>query len=633
MAEQSISLPETPKSIESDTGNSRRHSIGKAISTRGDEKILPHYLRASTGSCHDFCKFGRKHAFEEKARRPFPRRNRKLPDEQNSIEFQPERNKTSKVTGKPSSNSETPPGTPEIIKREVPRKPLDRKSPPLNVVMAEKKTSSRALLTKSADRQSPVLRAILAKKKTMTRDVLAESVDSQISVSSDNWAEKRKTSLRERNKTSVANLKPSPDLKAHFSTNFTKPGVSSSSEKLEVSLKQASSKVKEENISAKGANSLKMKPSPGSSRVLTVRGNSDNKIAKKTSTSKTAVQRAQMSPRAMPSLKTSSSGMARGVASPRASLSIKPTLRVQKFPSASLSLKPSLNRVASINARRRRASEVASPMKNQSKVKKVNKEHPKIKNDDLDHSIKELKGPGNNVVQEKTLYVIKMETENKYLESDRKENLSAESSPPPLSPARSPSLPEVVLSLSNNEEEEESEFTAGEAEDDSSDYDETEYMEEADTVEGEQRGWHRKAGMIPSQDKNDQPVKLRFRRGKVIDIKPEHNSPRRLKFRQGRVVVGNQNLKVDGRRSFKRRGAEDLTNENRDSEKVVLRHQDVHGKKDAQGLFNNVIEETASKLVETRKSKVKALVGAFETVISLQDSKPAENDRKINLSL
>ncbi|EEF36265.1 conserved hypothetical protein [Ricinus communis] len=500
MAEQSISLPETPKSIESDTGNSRRHSIGKAISTRGDEKILPHYLRASTGSCHDFCKFGRKHAFEEKARRPFPRRNRKLPDEQNSIEFQPERNKTSKVTGKPSSNSETPP---------------------------------------------------------------------------------------------------------------------------EVSLKQASSKVKEENISAKGANSLKMKPSPGSSRVLTVRGNSDNKIAKKTSTSKTAVQRAQMSPRAMPSLKTSSSGMARGVASPRASLSIKPTLRVQKFPSASLSLKPSLNRVASINARRRRASEVASPMKNQSKVKKVNKEHPKIKNDDLDHSIKELKGPGNNVVQEKTLYVIKMETENKYLESDRKENLSAESSPPPLSPARSPSLPEVVLSLSNNEEEEESEFTAGEAEDDSSDYDETEYMEEADTVEGEQRGWHRKAGMIPSQDKNDQPVKLRFRRGKVIDIKPEHNSPRRLKFRQGRVVVGNQNLKVDGRRSFKRRGAEDLTNENRDSEKVVLRHQDVHGKKDAQGLFNNVIEETASKLVETRKSKVKALVGAFETVISLQDSKPA----------
>ncbi|KAL5653286.1 hypothetical protein ACJX0J_038744, partial [Zea mays] len=37
-------------------------------------------------------------------------------------------------------------------------------------------------------------------------------------------------------------------------------------------------------------------------------------------------------------------------------------------------------------------------------------------------------------------------------------------------------------------------------------------------------------------------------------------------------------------------------------------HQDAQEKKDAQGLFNNVIEETASKLV-------KALVGAFETCI------------------
>ncbi|XP_047962057.1 polygalacturonase At1g48100-like [Salvia hispanica] len=58
-------------------------------------------------------------------------------------------------------------------------------------------------------------------------------------------------------------------------------------------------------------------------------------------------------------------------------------------------------------------------------------------------------------------------------------------------------------------------------------------------------------------------------------------------------------------------------------QKVVLKHQDVQRKKDAQGLLNNVIEETASKLVVSRKSKVKALVGAFETVISLQESKPS----------
>ncbi|PHT28190.1 hypothetical protein CQW23_32212 [Capsicum baccatum] len=51
----------------------------------------------------------------------------------------------------------------------------------------------------------------------------------------------------------------------------------------------------------------------------------------------------------------------------------------------------------------------------------------------------------------------------------------------------------------------------------------------------------------------------------------------------------------------------------------TLRHQDVQEKKDVQGLLNNVIEETASELVETGKSKVKPLVGAFETVISLHN--------------
>jgi hypothetical protein len=56
-------------------------------------------------------------------------------------------------------------------------------------------------------------------------------------------------------------------------------------------------------------------------------------------------------------------------------------------------------------------------------------------------------------------------------------------------------------------------------------------------------------------------------------------------------------------------------------EKVVLRHQDVKGKKDEQVLSNNVIEETASKLVEIQRSKVKALVSAFETLISLNEKK------------
>ncbi|KAM5570838.1 hypothetical protein ABKV19_011473 [Rosa sericea] len=98
------------------------------------------------------------------------------------------------------------------------------------------------------------------------------------------------------------------------------------------------------------------------------------------------------------------------------------------------------------------------------------------------------------------------------------------------------------------------------------------------------------------------------------------------KLKSEKVVLRNlEQVEVFPRKSLTRKGvAVGLLNGIRSNpEKVVLRHQDVKGKKGDQKLFNNVIEETASKLVETRKSKVKALVGAFETVISLQDNRPA----------
>ena len=47
------------------------------------------------------------------------------------------------------------------------------------------------------------------------------------------------------------------------------------------------------------------------------------------------------------------------------------------------------------------------------------------------------------------------------------------------------------------------------------------------------------------------------------------------------------------------------------------RRQVGQGKKESQA-YNDVIEETASKLLEKRKNKVKALVGAFETVIDIE---------------
>ncbi|KAK2359494.1 Plant calmodulin-binding protein [Trifolium repens] len=85
----------------------------------------------------------------------------------------------------------------------------------------------------------------------------------------------------------------------------------------------------------------------------------------------------------------------------------------------------------------------------------------------------------------------------------------------------------------------------------------------------------------------------------LVETQIEKNSPRKkVNFESGKV-----------------------SKDNATDDKVVLRHQDVKGKKDEQVLSNNVIEETASKLVEIQRSKVKALVSAFETLISLNEKK------------
>ncbi|KAL7606435.1 hypothetical protein Lser_V15G20287 [Lactuca serriola] len=164
--------------------------------------------------------------------------------------------------------------------------------------------------------------------------------------------------------------------------------------------------------------------------------------------------------------------------------------------------------------------------------------------------------------------------------------------------------------------EDESDFTDEETESDSDD-------EKVNSTENNKIS--RKGRMVISEDKDDEGVKLRFRRGKILDLQSENNGPRRLKFRKGKVMEGNEERPHVSRRSFEKKYEKETNNDsisNNGHENVVLKHQGDQGRKDAQGLFNNVIEETASKLVESRKSKVKALVGAFETVISLQDGKP-----------
>lgn len=661
MAEPSISLAVTPTIAEADRGNSKRNSMGKSSSSDTSKEILPHYLRASTGSCHDFCKYGRKHAFEEKARCSFPRRIiKKLPDDQSLAESQTEDYSTSVVKVKSSPNSKSPSAnSPEIIKREVSTKsvvsqtPLfkelltkrmtpagllarsfDSQSSMLREALAKKESSAGLPLAKSFDGQSPVSSEVLFKKMTLTQEVSTKSADSQGSGPSEIWMRKKTSAVRRKEnskinsstkldgsqgsgsseiwmKTKTTAVGRKKDSEVNSYPSITRQDLASSSEKPGVSMKQVLSKAKEVKLSAKYASTLNPKSSsPDASRVFGARRNGDIKIKRRTGTSKPVAKNLQASPRASFSPRRSVSGVARGLASPRASLSSK----------------PSPIRIACLNEKKNRSLKLTPQTKEINDKQHKNKNSHK--NADPVQPDGKLEESNGDTIQEKTLYVIKVKADNKYVESDHNENVSVEASPPLLSSLKSPSLPKSISSMSHSEkDEEESEYTVTEAEDDtSSEYDETECIEETETLEAEHRGRNRKSGMVLSEDKDGNPVKLRFRRGRVIDILSENNSPRRLKFRRGRVLGDNQNLKADGRRSFKRRGADgDVIDSKHDSGKFVLRHQDVHGKKDAQGLFNNVIEETASKLVETRKSKVKALVGAFETVISLQDGKPSAN--------
>ncbi|KAB5531915.1 hypothetical protein DKX38_018585 [Salix brachista] len=132
----------------------------------------------------------------------------------------------------------------------------------------------------------------------------------------------------------------------------------------------------------------------------------------------------------------------------------------------------------------------------------------------------------------------------------------------------------------------------------------------------------RNGGVICTTEKKSADRKVRFRSGKVFELQPENRTSKGLGFRR-RALNDGQMGEVDTRKNNLKNkevcGSEaNITK--MESEKVVLRHKDVQEKKIVQSLLNNLIEETACKLVENRKSKVKALVSAFETVISLQDS-------------
>ncbi|EYU23511.1 hypothetical protein MIMGU_mgv1a009695mg [Erythranthe guttata] len=132
----------------------------------------------------------------------------------------------------------------------------------------------------------------------------------------------------------------------------------------------------------------------------------------------------------------------------------------------------------------------------------------------------------------------------------------------------------------------------------------------------------------PSEDRKVDSNKSRTTttttRGGRANITPEEtdSSPRKLKFRRGKVLEARNGSEGSVTEKGLRRVGSDreFVHKKNDSAKGSLRRQGIEWKNmNTTGLYNIVIEETASKLVKMRKSKVEALVGAFEKVIKIHD--------------
>ncbi|KAF3792265.1 hypothetical protein EJ110_NYTH00361 [Nymphaea thermarum] len=190
---------------------------------------------------------------------------------------------------------------------------------------------------------------------------------------------------------------------------------------------------------------------------------------------------------------------------------------------------------------------------------------------------------------------------------------------------------EMKQEQEEKEEKEENDSSYDEYSDDldsENDDDSEEEGQEEELKDGKQATKREKTPRGQGEEgQEDPPMKLRFRRGTVLSPGAEEgeDKAKKLRFRRGRVIDEEDSKAGSRRRRFKQRGeavdmdgAANVTTAG--SGKVVLKANGGQEKKDGAVVFNQVIEETASKLVESRKSKVRALVGAFETVISIHET-------------
>lgn len=534
--------------------SSTRNSTEKSHSSKSRQTVVPRYLRASMGSCHDLCKYGRKFSDEEeKARLAVWKRNvKKLPNELIPVQiFVPgEKRKDKVVNHKPST---------EIQRHSLNLKPSDdaqscttKLKTSLEKAKAVENKPSADAKSNSADFSSRDIKSYQPK----TRASLDGKPSSQI----------QSVTHLTKQKPLPAKKLPSPDP-PEVIKNVCFP-----SEKVEVPGKKGSWDASKVLKPEKTAVLSRQHSAPLKLTLV--------KVNPSLSLEKPDVMRGKEQ-------RTGDAGTAKNLAAIKASTSkiLSPRLSVVK--------------IATIKSRKDGGLKLVSPLKEKNRVRRV-----------------KTSTSNNEKVSEKTLHVIKTKTGSNAIVSIL-DDYGISSYPSLSAEASSGARPSSLVCNKGD---------GGIENADVSDSHESPKIVNIPPVEEKQSKTVRKNRLAVSEVRYGSPVKLKFISGKVVDLKSDNHSPRKLRFRRARVLGGEESKSSLGR-TLKKGGArnDNVASADESSEKVVLKHQDIEDKKDAQGLFNNVIEETASKLVKKRKSKVKALVGAFETVISLQESKTSSS--------
>ncbi|KAL6551592.1 hypothetical protein OROGR_007746 [Orobanche gracilis] len=545
--------------------SSNENPTENSYAANNNQNLAPGYLRASTGSCHDFCKYGKKHLSEEKAKNSLRKRIAKPLLNEHSVQIMVsvEQDKEKVVNHNPLTNTRS---------RSLELKPpLDSKS-----YFTKNKTSLDA---KKVIGNKPFIDTKIHSPAVLSPD--KETYLEKPKVLSDAKTDSPKQNAPSGNKPVLLDSK---SLSAKNCPSPKPPEIVKSvffpSEKDEVQVTQCSSA---DNRTSKAKKTIYLSShcsSPVKSKLIKVKplqsSSSDNSHGKRDKGRKNSEL-------------STSQNMTRASTPP-----------AKKVGTLSTTL-PIIKTAHVISSRKAGNLKLVSHPKDGIGMQTVDKTKTKTSK--------------NEKVSEKILHVIETESKNKVIQP-------VLSLPSPLS-AESQSR-ENSSFLSSHEE-------------DKLISDSNECLEIIFKVPTGKESNNRTLGktkvvVVSEDNKKRAPMKLKFRNGEVMDVQSNNNSLRKVRFRRARSTRPEEGKSDPSRRRFKKATAvnDDKTGEKVTSEKVVLKHQVVLGKKDAQGLLNNVIEQTAIELVASKKSKVKALVGAFETVISLQENSNKPSSRAVS---